>query len=41
VLSQGLLLEHLLDPKTLSDDDVRHVLGLFFDALFQASPQAV
>src|SRR5580704_19606209 len=34
VLSQGLLLEHLLDPKTLSDEDVRHVLGLFFDALF-------
>jgi AcrR family transcriptional regulator len=41
VLSQGLLLEHLLDPKTLSDEDVRHVLGLFFDALFQATPQAV
>lgn len=33
-LAQGLLLEHLLDPKTLSDGDVRHVLGLFFDSLF-------
>ena len=40
VLSQGLLLEHLLDPKTLSDDDVRHVLGLFFDSIFQAAPPA-
>lgn len=33
-LAQGLLLEHLVDPKTLSDGDVRHVLGLFFDSLF-------
>lgn len=41
VLSQGLLLEHLLDPKTLSDDDVRRVLGLFFDAIFQAAPQGI
>jgi hypothetical protein len=41
VLSQGLLLEHLLDPKTLSDDDVRHVLGLFFDSIFQAAPLAL
>jgi AcrR family transcriptional regulator len=35
-LAQGLLLEHLVDPKTLSDVDVRHVLGLFFDSIFQA-----
>src|SRR5580698_8470084 len=28
-VSQGLLLEHLIDPKTLSDGDVRHVLGLY------------
>ena len=35
-LAQGLLLEHLVDPKTLSDDDVRHVLGLFFDSIFGA-----
>jgi AcrR family transcriptional regulator len=33
-LSQGMLLEHLVDPKTLSDGDVRHVLGLFFDSVF-------
>jgi AcrR family transcriptional regulator len=33
-LAQGMLLEHLVDPKTLSDGDVRHVLGLFFDSVF-------
>jgi AcrR family transcriptional regulator len=33
-VAQGFLLEHLLDPKTLSDGDVRHVLGLYFDSLF-------
>jgi AcrR family transcriptional regulator len=33
-VAQGLLLEHLLDPKTLSDGDVRHVLGLYFDSIF-------
>lgn len=33
-VSQGLLLEHLVDPKTLSEGDVRRVLGLFFDSLF-------
>lgn len=32
-LSNALLLEHVVDPKTMSDDDVRHVLGAFFDAL--------
>jgi len=35
-VSQGVLLEHLLDPKTLSDGDVRHVLGLFFDSIFSS-----
>ena len=35
-LAQGLLLEHLVDPKALSDDDVRHVLGVFFDSIFGA-----
>jgi AcrR family transcriptional regulator len=35
-VSQGLLLEHLLDPKTLSDGDVRNVLGLFFDSIFSS-----
>ncbi len=37
-VAQGLLLEHLLDLKTLSDSDVRRVLGLFFDSVFQATP---
>jgi len=35
-VAEGLLLEHLVDPKTLSDGDVRVVLGLFFDSIFQA-----
>lgn len=35
-VSQGLLLEHLLDPKTLSDGDIRRVLGLFFDSIFSS-----
>lgn len=35
-VAQGLLLEHLVDPKTLSDGDVRQVLGLFFDTIFHA-----
>jgi AcrR family transcriptional regulator len=39
-VSQGLLLEHLLDLKTLSDGDVRQVLGLFFDSLFSSCAQA-
>lgn len=32
-LSNALLLEHVVDPKTMSDADVRHILGIFFDAL--------
>lgn len=32
-LSNGLLLEHVVDPKTMTDADVRHLLGVFFDAL--------
>src|SRR5271169_2757357 len=39
-VSQGLLLEHLIDPKTLSDGDVRHVLGLYFDSIFSSCAQA-
>ena len=39
-VSQGLLLEHLLDPKTLSDGDIRHVLGLFFDSIFSSCARA-
>ena len=37
-VSQGLMLEQLLDPKTLSEGDVREVLGLFFDSVFPACP---
>jgi len=39
-VSQGLLLEHLLDPKTLSDGDVRNVLGYFFDSIFSSCAHA-
>lgn len=35
-VAQGLLLEHLIDTKTLSDGDVRHALGQFFDSIFEA-----
>lgn len=34
-LSNALLLEHLVDSKTLPDEDTRHLLGLFFDAVIQ------
>lgn len=34
-LSNALLLEHLVDPKTLSDEDTRQLLGMFFDAVIQ------
>ena len=34
-LAQGLLLEQLVDPKTLAEKDVRHILGLFFDSVFR------
>src|SRR6266436_2189709 len=34
-LAQGLLLEQLVDPKTLPEKDVRHMLGLFFDSIFR------
>jgi AcrR family transcriptional regulator len=37
-LSNALLLEHLVDPKTLPDEDTRHLLGLFFDAVIQNKP---
>jgi AcrR family transcriptional regulator len=36
-LAQGLLLEQLVDPKTLSEKDVRHILGLFFDSVFRGN----
>lgn len=34
-LSNALLLEHLVDPKTLPDDETRVLLGMFFDAVVQ------
>jgi AcrR family transcriptional regulator len=34
-LAQGLLLEQLVDPKSLSEKDVRYILGLFFDSIFR------
>jgi AcrR family transcriptional regulator len=39
-LSNALLLEHLLDPKTLSSDDARELLGLFFDAVIHGRSSA-
>jgi AcrR family transcriptional regulator len=35
-LANTLLIEHLVDQKTLPEKDVRFVLGLFFDSVFQA-----
>lgn len=34
-LSNALLLEHLVDPKTLPDSETRHLLGIFFDAVIR------
>ncbi len=34
-LSNALLLEHLVDHASLSDADVRHLLGAFFDAVLE------
>jgi AcrR family transcriptional regulator len=34
-LSNALLLEHLVDPKALPDNETRHLLGVFFDAVVQ------
>jgi AcrR family transcriptional regulator len=33
-LAQGLLIDHLVDTKTLTGHDIRRVLGLFFDSIF-------
>ncbi|MGA9885742.1 MAG: TetR/AcrR family transcriptional regulator [Candidatus Acidiferrales bacterium] len=35
-LSNALLLEHLVDHVSVSDSDVRHLLGVFFDAVLVA-----
>ncbi|HVB87928.1 MAG TPA: helix-turn-helix domain-containing protein [Candidatus Dormibacteraeota bacterium] len=34
-LSNALLLEHLVDHVSISDADVRHLLGVFFDAVLE------
>lgn len=34
-LSNALLLEHLVDAKTLPDGESRHLLGIFFDAVIR------
>ena len=31
--SHAMLLEHLVDGSSLSDSEIRHLLGLFFDAV--------
>src|SRR5271156_96726 len=31
--SHAMLLEHLVDGNSLSDSEIRHLLGLFFDAV--------
>ncbi len=36
-LSNALLLEHLVDPKTLPADETRHLLGIFFDAVIRGA----
>lgn len=38
-LSNVLLLEHLVDHASLSDADVRHLLGVFFDAVLGISSE--
>lgn len=35
-LSNALLLEHVVDPQTMTEADVHHLLGIFFDALLPA-----
>jgi AcrR family transcriptional regulator len=34
--SHAMLLEHLVDARSLSDSEIRHLLGLFFDAVVVA-----
>jgi AcrR family transcriptional regulator len=35
-VAHGLLIEHLVDPKSLPESSVREVLGLFVDSIFSA-----
>jgi AcrR family transcriptional regulator len=39
-LSNALLLEHLVDCASVSDSDVRHLLGVFFDAVLESKSPA-
>lgn len=39
-LSNALLLEHLVDHNSISDADVRHLLGVFFDAVLESNRRA-
>lgn len=39
-LSNALLLEHLVDNATITDSDIRHLLGVFFDAVLGAKHSA-
>jgi len=39
-LSNALLLEHLVDHTSISDADVRHLLGVFFDAVLETKSSA-
>ncbi|HUJ32128.1 MAG TPA: TetR/AcrR family transcriptional regulator [Candidatus Acidoferrum sp.] len=36
-LSTALLLEHLVDPKAVSEHDMRHLLAMFFDSVVSES----
>jgi AcrR family transcriptional regulator len=38
-LSNALLLEHLVDHASMRDTDVRHLLGVFFDAVLGITPE--
>jgi AcrR family transcriptional regulator len=37
-LSNALFLEHLVDPTMATDRDIRHLLGIFFDAVLGTRP---
>lgn len=40
-LANTLLIDHLVDQKTLSEKEVRFVLGLFFDSIFQTAANTI
>ncbi len=37
-LSNALFVEHLFDPTAITDHDIRHLLGVVFDAILGAKP---